>query len=76
MEEASKLVSDASLAKFLKLRAEAFLSNDYVESDMAWMGMLVLLLSLLVFLLFPYLFSLSVVCSRRHRVFWRRPPSS
>ena len=48
MEEASKLVSDDSPAKFLKLRAEAFLSNDYVDSDMAWMAM---------FLFFPSVLS-------------------
>ncbi|KAF9425335.1 hypothetical protein BGZ94_007650 [Podila epigama] len=37
MIQASELVSDASLAKFLKSRGEAFLSNDYVQSDVDWL---------------------------------------
>lgn len=37
LEEAAALTSNESLAAFLKARAEAFLSNDYFESDMAWM---------------------------------------
>lgn len=37
MLQASKLVSDQSLAKFLKSRAEAFISNDYVQSDVDWL---------------------------------------
>ncbi|KAF9330467.1 hypothetical protein BG006_006570 [Podila minutissima] len=37
MLQASELVSDQSLAKFLKSRAEAFISNDYVQSDVDWL---------------------------------------
>lgn len=37
MKQAAELVSDASLAKFLKSRAEAFISNDYVDSDVDWL---------------------------------------
>ena len=37
MKQASELVSDASLAKFLKSRAEAFISNEYVDSDVDWL---------------------------------------
>ncbi|MDD4858199.1 MAG: peptidase, partial [Candidatus Krumholzibacteria bacterium] len=37
LDDAAGLVDNASLANFLKLRAAAFLSNDYYESDMAWM---------------------------------------
>jgi len=46
VEEASKLLLEASelaeskeFAKYLKLRSEALLSDDYYESDMAWMAM-------------------------------------
>ena len=39
LKEAAKLTDDASLKKFLNLRADAFLSNDYYESDMAWMDL-------------------------------------
>jgi hypothetical protein len=37
LDEAAGLVKNESLANFLKLRAAAFLSDDYFESDMAWM---------------------------------------
>ena len=39
LREAAGLTDNASLKKFLNLRAEAFLSNDYYESDMAWMDL-------------------------------------
>jgi len=37
LREAAKLTTQPSLKKFLELRADAFLSNDYYASDMAWM---------------------------------------
>ena len=37
LDEAAALVDNESLANFLRLRAKAFLSDDYFESDMAWM---------------------------------------
>lgn len=37
LREAAALTSQPSLRKFLNSRAEAFLSNDYYESDLAWM---------------------------------------
>jgi len=39
LREAAGLTDNASLKKFLDLRADAFLSNDYYESDMAWMDL-------------------------------------
>lgn len=39
MREAAALTSNASLKKFLITRAEAFSSNDYFDSDMAWMDL-------------------------------------
>ena len=39
LKDAAGLTENASLKKFLTLRAEAFLSNDYFESDMAWMDL-------------------------------------
>jgi Peptidase family M49 len=39
LREAADLTTNASLKKFLTLRADAFLSNDYYESDMAWMDL-------------------------------------
>ena len=46
LEQAAKLLRDAanltpnpSLKKFLTLRADAFLSNDYYASDLAWMDL-------------------------------------
>ena len=37
LEEASKLASDKEFAEYLSLRAKALLTDDYFESDMAWM---------------------------------------
>ncbi len=37
LREAASLTDNDSLKKFLNLRAAAFLSNDYYESDLAWM---------------------------------------
>ncbi|OHX66759.1 dipeptidyl-peptidase 3 family protein [Flammeovirga pacifica] len=37
--ECSDLAKDPGLKKYLKLRANAFLSNDYFASDLAWMDM-------------------------------------
>src|SRR4029077_9115217 len=39
LREAANLTDNASLKKFLSLRADAFLSNDYYESDLAWMDL-------------------------------------
>ena len=39
LREAAGLTDNASLKKFLTTRADAFLSNDYYESDMAWMDL-------------------------------------
>jgi hypothetical protein len=37
LEKAAAATSNASLAKFLTLRAKAFRTNDYYESELAWM---------------------------------------
>lgn len=37
LEKAADQTQNKSLAKFLRLRAKAFLSDDYFDSDMAWM---------------------------------------
>src|SRR5213079_3116408 len=37
LREAASLTSQPTLKKFLELRAKAFLTNDYYDSDMAWM---------------------------------------
>ena len=37
--EASELADDPGFRNYLKLRAEAFLTDNYFESDMAWMDM-------------------------------------
>ena len=37
LNQAAKLTSNKSLQDFLRLRAKAFLSNDYYDSDVAWM---------------------------------------
>jgi hypothetical protein len=37
MREAAALTGNASLRKYLTLRADAFVSNDYYASDVAWM---------------------------------------
>jgi hypothetical protein len=39
LRQAAGLTDNASLKKFLTVRADAFLSNDYYESDMAWMDL-------------------------------------
>ena len=39
LKEAADLTDNESLKKFLNLRAEAFLSNDYYTSDLAWMDL-------------------------------------
>jgi hypothetical protein len=37
LEEAAALTPNATLKKFLQLRAKSFLSDDYYDSDVAWM---------------------------------------
>ena len=37
--EASEITQNENLKKFLKLRAESFLTDDYYESEMAWMDL-------------------------------------
>ncbi|MHA7871495.1 MAG: dipeptidyl-peptidase 3 family protein [Hyphococcus sp.] len=39
MREAAEITSNESLKRFLTLRAESFLSDDYYESEMAWMDL-------------------------------------
>jgi hypothetical protein len=39
LRQAAALTENASLKKFLTLRAEAFASNDYFDSDVAWMDL-------------------------------------
>jgi len=39
LKEAAGLTDNATLKNFLSLRADAFLSNDYYASDMAWMDL-------------------------------------
>ena len=39
LEEAAALAEDAGLERYLELRAEALRSNEYFDSDMAWMEM-------------------------------------
>jgi hypothetical protein len=39
LREAAALTGNASLRKFLSSRADALLSNDYYESDLAWMDL-------------------------------------
>src|SRR5207249_349088 len=39
LHEAAALTPNESLKKFLNLRADAFLSNDYYASDLAWMDL-------------------------------------
>ncbi|MFB3813172.1 MAG: hypothetical protein ACE14L_03600 [Terriglobales bacterium] len=39
LKQAAALTDNPSLRKFLTLRADAFLSNDYYESDVAWMDL-------------------------------------
>jgi Peptidase family M49 len=39
LKEAAAATDNESLKKFLTLRADAFLSNDYFESDLAWVDL-------------------------------------
>jgi Peptidase family M49 len=39
LREAADAAADPTLKKFLSTRSDAFLSNDYYESDLAWMEM-------------------------------------
>lgn len=39
LKEAAALTDNATLKRFLETRAEAFLSNNYYESDVAWMDL-------------------------------------
>lgn len=39
LKEASELTEDATLKKYLQLRAEAFLTDNYFESDTSWMDL-------------------------------------
>jgi hypothetical protein len=39
LRQAAALTDNASLKKFLSLRADAFLSNDYYASDLSWMDL-------------------------------------
>jgi hypothetical protein len=39
LREAAEFADNASLKKYLTLRAKAFETNDYYESDMAWMDL-------------------------------------
>jgi hypothetical protein len=39
LKEAANLTDNATLKTFLSLRADAFLSNDYYASDLAWMDL-------------------------------------
>lgn len=39
LREAAALTTDATLKSFLSKRADAFLSDDYYESDVAWMDL-------------------------------------
>jgi hypothetical protein len=39
LRQAAELAEDPGLKKYLELRAEAFLTDDYFASDMAWMEM-------------------------------------
>jgi hypothetical protein len=39
LREAAKLSSDSAFANFLRLRADALLSDDYFQSDLAWLDL-------------------------------------
>ncbi len=39
LREAAKLSPDAAFAEFLRLRAEALLTDDYMKSDLAWLAL-------------------------------------
>jgi len=38
LKEAAALSPDKAFANFLRLRAEALLTDDYYKSDLAWAG--------------------------------------
>ena len=38
LKECADLVADQSLSKFLKSRGEAFLSNEYLDSEVDWLN--------------------------------------
>jgi hypothetical protein len=40
LNEAAALSDDAAFAKFLRLRAESLLTDDYYQSDLAWLDLL------------------------------------
>ena len=39
LREAAKLSTDAAFAEFLRLRADALLTDDYLKSDIAWLAL-------------------------------------
>lgn len=39
LREAAEITTNESLEKFLRLRAKAFMSDDYFESELAWMDL-------------------------------------
>ena len=39
LNKAAELTDDTTLEKYLRLRAKAFLTDDYFDSDMAWMDL-------------------------------------
>ncbi len=39
LKQAAELAEDAGLKKFLELRSKALLTDDYLDSDLAWMDM-------------------------------------
>jgi len=39
LKEAASITNDSSLKKYLNLRAKGFLTDDYYESDLAWMDL-------------------------------------
>ena len=39
LQQAAELAEDPGLKKYLELRSQAFLDDNYLESDMAWMDM-------------------------------------
>ena len=39
LREAAALSDDPAFAKFMRLRADALLTDDYFASDIAWLGL-------------------------------------
>ena len=39
LREAAKLSADPAFANFLRLRADALLTDDYYKSDLAWLDL-------------------------------------